>query len=254
MHRTDLTTRLDDRLRTTDFTDIDASANGHQVSGPEAVDHVAVAVDAARATIATAVDAGADLLLTHHGLVWDGLDRVTGRTYERLEPLFDGDCGLYVSHLPLDAHPELGNAAGLCDLLSVRDREPFGAMGGEHLGLAGTLAEPSTPADLAGTLEAGLDTGGRDVQVLDLGPDRIEDVAVLTGSGADWLDEAADAGVDAYITGEGKQALYHEAREAGVTVLLAGHYATETFGVRALGDLVAEWGVETTWIDHPTGL
>jgi putative NIF3 family GTP cyclohydrolase 1 type 2 len=90
--------------------------------------------------------------------------------------------------------------------------------------------------------------------VLDFGPSTIRDVAVVTGSGADWLEEAAAAEADALVTGEGKGKLYHQAREVGVTVFLAGHYATETFGVRALADLVAEWGLETTYVDCPTGL
>jgi putative NIF3 family GTP cyclohydrolase 1 type 2 len=90
--------------------------------------------------------------------------------------------------------------------------------------------------------------------VLDFGPEEIEDLAIVTGSGVDWLGEAADAGADVLVTGEGKQQVYHEAREAGVTVVLAGHYATETFGVERLADLVADWGVETTTLSHPTGL
>ena len=252
MDRDELVARLDDRLRTDAYADLDASANGLQVDGPAAVERVALAVDAARATAAEAVERDADLLLVHHGLVWGGLDRVTGRTHSRLAPLFDGDCGLYVSHLPLDGHATLGNAAGVCEVLSVADREPFGALGGETLGLQGRVDTQPVGA-LVDRLDAVLDPG-RGVHLLPFGPDDVERVAVLTGSGADWLDEAASAGVDLFVTGEGKQKLYHEAREAGVNVALAGHYATETFGVRAVGDLLAEWGVETTWIDHPTGL
>jgi dinuclear metal center YbgI/SA1388 family protein len=247
--------RLDRELRTDAYADLDASANGLQVGdGAATVERAAFAVDAARATAEAAADAGADVLVTHHGLVWGGLDRVTGRTYDRLEPLFAADMGLYVSHLPLDGHPDLGNAAGLADLLDLRDREPFGALGGEHVGIRGTAADPYALDDLTAVLDRDLDTGPGDVRVLDFGPDQIRDVAVLTGSGADWLDEAAAAGVDALVTGEGKGKVYHEAREAGLNVLLAGHYATETFGVRALEDLVAGWGVETTFLDHPTGL
>jgi dinuclear metal center YbgI/SA1388 family protein len=248
----DLVARLDDRLRTDAYADLDASANGLQVGGPDEVARVALAVDAARATAETAVERDADLLLVHHGLVWGGLDRVTGRTYGRLAPLFAGDCGLYVSHLPLDGHAELGNAAGVCDVLSVTDREPFGALGPETVGLRGRVA--ARPVDaLVDRLESALDRT-RGVQLLPFGPTEVERVAVVTGSGADWLDEASEAGVDLFVTGEGKQQLYHEAREAGVNVALAGHYATETFGVRAVGELLSGWGVETTWIDHPTGL
>ncbi len=244
--------RLDDRLRTDAYADLDASANGLQVDGPDEVERAALAVDAARATAETAVERGADLLVAHHGMVWDGLDRVTGRTHSRLAPLFAGDCALYVSHLPLDGHPELGNAAGVCDVLEADSREPFGSFGTETVGLRGRVDEQ--PVDtLVDRLESEL-APERGVYLLPFGPETVERVAVVTGSGADLLGEAVEAGAGLFVTGEGKQQVYHEAREAGVNVALAGHYATETFGVRAVGDLLAEWGVETTWIDHPTGL
>ncbi|ESS05461.1 MAG: hypothetical protein A07HB70_02505 [uncultured archaeon A07HB70] len=248
----DVVTRLDSRLRTDAYADLDASANGLQVDGPAAVDRAALAVDAAHATVETAVDRDADLLVTHHGLVWDGLDRVTGRTHSRLAPLFAGDCALYVSHLPLDGHAELGNAAGVCDVLEAEDREPFGALGAETIGLQGRVDDEPVDA-LVDRLSSAL-APERGVHLLPFGPETVERVAVVTGSGVDWLDEAAEAGADLFVTGEGKQYAYHEAREAEVNVALAGHYATETFGVRAVGALLAEWGVETTWIDHPTGL
>jgi dinuclear metal center YbgI/SA1388 family protein len=247
-----LVTRLDGRLRTDAYADLDASANGLQVDGPEEVTRVALAVDAARATAEAAADQDADLLLTHHGIVWGGLDRVTGRTYDRLAPLFDGNCGLYVSHLPLDGHEELGNAAGVCDVLGVTEREPFGTLGTETVGLRGQVSRQPVGAAVD-KLESVL-SPGRGVRLLSFGPEKVDDMAVITGSGADFLDEAATVDVDLFVTGEGKQQVYHEAREAGLNVALAGHYATETFGVRAVGALLTEWGVETTWIDHPTGL
>ncbi|MDG5777174.1 Nif3-like dinuclear metal center hexameric protein [Haloarculaceae archaeon H-GB2-1] len=247
--------RLDDRLATAEFADVDASANGLQVGPDEAsIDSVAFAVDAAAETIAEAADAGADLLVVHHGLSWGGFDRVTSRTYDRIAPLVENDVALYVSHLPLDGHQELGNAAGVADLLDLDDREPFGSMGPVHIGQAGRASEAFGRTELRETLTTQLDTGGEDVQVLDFGPERIEDVAIVTGSGVDWLDEAVEWGADALVTGEGKQKAYHEAREAGINVFLAGHYATETFGVRALESLVSEWDVETTYLDVPTGL
>jgi len=246
-----LSSRLDDRLRTDTFADLDASPNGLQVGPEEAgVERVAVAVDAAVATVEEALAWDADCLLVHHGLVWGGLDRVTGLEYDRIAPLVRGDCALYVSHLPLDAHPELGNAAGLADHLDLTDRDPFGELGPEHIGVRGRR-DPTAPEDLRESL-ADLDNDG--VQHLAFGPDRIEEVAVVTGSGADWLREAADAGVDALVTGEGKQQVYHEAREAGIHVYLAGHYATETFGVHALAETCESWGLTATFVDHPTGL
>jgi len=255
MRCSQLCERLDERLDTGAYADVDASANGLQVGPADAaVEHVAFAVDAAVATVERAAEAGADLLVTHHGLSWGGIDRVTGAHYRRIAPLVAHDVALYVSHLPLDGHQQLGNAAGLADVLGLAEREAFGELGGEHIGQRGTAPEPYTPGELRETLAATLDTGEGGVRVLDFGPSEISDIAVVTGSGADWLDEARAVGADALVTGEGKQQVYHEAREAGIHVVLAGHYATETFGVRALADLVGEWGPETTFVDHPTGL
>ena len=254
MDRADVIARYDEQLDTAAYADVDASANGLQVgSETGTVERVAFAVDAAEATIEAAVDAGADLLVTHHGLVWGGLDRVTGREYDRIAPLVENDVGLYVSHLPLDGHQSLGNAAGVADRLELEGREPFGELGPVHVGQRGRASRTYTVEELRETLD-GFDNGGRPTQVLDFGPDEISEIAVLTGSGADWLSEAEAVGADALVTGEGKQQAYHEAREAGVNVFLAGHYATETFGVRSLAALASEWGLETTYLDFPTGL
>ena len=255
MHAGDIASRLDEELDTGAYADVDASPNGLQV-GPadREVETVAVAVDAAVETIERASAAGADLLVTHHGIVWGSIERVTDSNYRRIAPLVENDLALYVAHLPLDGHQQLGNAAGLADLLDLVNRAPFGRMGGEYVGQRGRLAEATPLPDLVDRLEADLDTGGRAVQALGFGPETVEDVAIVTGSGVDWLGEAADAGADVLVTGEGKQQAYHEAREAGINVVLAGHYATETFGVEALGSVLEDWGLETTSIDCPTGL
>jgi len=254
MELREFASRFDEELRTEDFSELDASANGLQVA-PESgdIERVAFAVDGVLETAERAAETGADALVVHHGLSWGGIERVTGQSYRRIAPLVEHDIALYAAHLPLDAHPTLGNAAGVADVLGVENRDPFGELGPEHVGLRGDI-DATSALDVAAELEAELDTGGEDVQVLDFGPDEIESVAVLTGSGADWLDEAADAGVDALITGEGKGKLYHEAKEEGISVFLAGHYATETFGVRSLMGLAEEWGLETTFLDAPTGL
>jgi dinuclear metal center YbgI/SA1388 family protein len=256
MNLSELVARYDEELRTDAYAGVDASANGLQVGptdGEHEIDHVAVAVDAAATTIDEAAAAGADVLVTHHGLSWGGIERVTGRAYDRIAALVDAEMALYVSHLPLDGHQELGNAAGVADFLGLTDREPFAAMGGEPIGQHGRLTTPQSPAQLRDRLDE-LPQGGRETRLLPFGPDEVEHVAVVTGSGADFLDAAVDAGVDAFVTGEGKQQVYHQAREAGVNVLLAGHYATETFGVRSLAALAEDWGLETTYVEHPTGL
>ncbi|WP_049990964.1 Nif3-like dinuclear metal center hexameric protein [Natrinema salifodinae] len=257
MDLAEFTDRLDAELRHDDYADLDASENGLQVGPDRAeIDHVAFAVDGVRETVDRAVEAGADALVVHHGISWGGIDRVTGRTYDRIAPLIENDLALYVSHLPLDGHQDLGNAAGVADVLDLADRAPFGELGPEYIGQRGTATEPYAPDGLRDRLDSTLETGGQAARVLDFGPDEIEDVAIVTGSGADWLDEAVAADVDALVTGEGKQKVYHEAQEADINVVLAGHYATETFGVRSLQELVAEWDddLETTYIEVPTGL
>ena len=250
--------RLDDELDTAAYADVDASANGLQVGPDEGeVERVAFAVDAATATIKAAADAGADVLVVHHGLSWGGIERVTGRIHDRIAALVEHDLALYVSHLPLDGHQELGNAAGVADAVGLTDRDPFGEMGPVTIGTIGETASPRSAAAIRETLddfEGQLDGEASPTRVFDFGPDEIKRVAVVTGSGVDWLDEAVAADADALITGEGKQQAYHDAREAEVTVFLAGHYATETFGVRALQSLTDDWGVETTYVSHPTGL
>jgi len=246
--------RLDDELETDAYSDVDASANGLQVGPSDGeLGHAAFAVDAAEATIEAAADAGADVLVTHHGLSWGGIERVTDRQYRRIAPLIKNDIALYVSHLPLDGHQTLGNAAGIADLLGLDDPTPFGTMGPVTIGQQGRLVDPQSVDEIATQLESELE-GTESVQLFDFGPEMVETVGIVTGSGADWLDEAVDAGADLLITGEGKQQVYHQAREAGINVILSGHYATETFGVRSLQSLVEEWGLSTSYHSHPTGL
>lgn len=247
--------RLDDILDTEAFAEVDGSPNGLQVGDATAdITHVAFAVDAAQATIDEAVTIGADVLVTHHGLWWEGVNRLTGRTFDRVAGLIANEVALYVSHLPLDGHSELGNAAGLAELLDLRDTVPFARAGDVTLGRRGRLSRPRTLGDLADELADRLPGNVEGVQTLSFGPNEIETVAILTGSGVDWLDEAIEHDADLLLTGEGKQSVYHDAREADMNVMLAGHYATETFGVRSIQELTDGWGLDTTFIEHPTGL
>ncbi|QLC32870.1 Nif3-like dinuclear metal center hexameric protein [Halarchaeum sp. CBA1220] len=254
MRLSELVSRYDERLRTEDFADVDASANGLQVGPDEKhVEHVAFAVDAVAETAERAAEADADLLVTHHGLSWGGIERVTDRQYGRIAPLIENDVALYVSHLPLDGHPELGNAAGVADVLGLANTEGIGHVGAETIGLrgdAGALAR----SEVHERLEAELDHGGTGVRALEFGPETVSDVAVVTGAGADFLDEAVAAGVDTLVTGEPKGKTYHEAKEANVNVFCGTHYGTETFGVRSLMDLTERWGPDVTYLDVPTGL
>lgn len=255
MKRNTLVDRLDDMLETEAFADIDGSPNGLQVGATTGeVETVAFAVDAAQATIDRAAERGADMLVCHHGLWWKGTERLTDRTYDRVAKLVEADMGLYVSHLPLDGHQTYGNAAGVADILDLEERMPFGSLGGHMIGQRGSLETTMPLPNVVEALEAGLEGSVEPIRALAFGPTEIDEVAIVTGSGSDYVDEAVSAGADVLITGEGKHGAYHDARDTGLNVILAGHYATETTGVRSLESLAAEWGLDTVFIDHPTGL
>lgn len=246
-----LTEYLDGYLRIAEVPDYDAALNGLQVhSGRAEVRRVAVAVDAVQASIDAAVRGGADLLLVHHGLFWDGNRPVTARRYHRLKALFDADLPVYSAHLPLDVHPEVGNNAVLARALGIEVRGTFAEYRGWPLGTWGEL-EIRREA-LCARLDEVL--GGRVVMVPG-GPERVRRVGVITGGAGGSVPAAAAAGLDAFITGEGAHHNYFDAEEGGVNLLLGGHYATETFGVKALAAHLEErFGLETWFIDHPTGL
>ncbi|HKY59583.1 MAG TPA: Nif3-like dinuclear metal center hexameric protein [Gemmatimonadota bacterium] len=227
------------------------SLNGLQVEGAAEVERVALATDAALATFAMAQEAGAAFLIVHHGLFWGRVEPVVGPQRARIAALLGAGISLYAAHLPLDAHPGVGNNAVLARLLKVENLVPFGRWGGRTLGWRGLLRATTDRAGLAAGLEALLQARP---DVLPFGADEIRSVAIVSGAAADLVDEAAAAGVDAFVTGETSHVAWHRARELGMNVFFAGHYATETLGVRALGDhLAGEFGVETVFLDSPTG-
>jgi dinuclear metal center YbgI/SA1388 family protein len=208
-------------------------------------------VSAQRELIDRAIELGAQLLLVHHGLFWDF--KPTGLTpvlAERLRPLFVHGVGLAAYHLPLDAHPVVGNNAILCNELGCESHEAFGDFRGTPVGRAGTLPGDGVEA---GELFARVrEVTGREPIVQGDGPARIRRIGIVSGSAADALDEAVAAGLDAFLTGEPREHVMADAREAGIHFIAAGHYATETFGVRALGELLAErFGVEHEFVDIP---
>lgn len=241
---------LDALLGVEDFPDYRGALNGLQVAAPGPVRQVAVAVDAAEYTIRAAVQAGADLLLVHHGLFWGGAAPVTGRSYRRLSALIRGEVALYSAHLPLDAHPKVGNCAQLVRALGLEPEERFGAYEGRDIGFAVSLDEErdQLQARVAQVL-------GGPVQLLAGGPDRVERMGIVTGGGGSFIPAAAEAGLDTLLTGESSHHGYVDAREFGVNVLLGGHYRTETWGVKALGQAIeAEFGLPWQFLDHPSGL
>lgn len=227
--------------------------NGLQVEGPAEITKVVAAVDACEATILEAATRGADLLLVHHGLFWDGGLPVTGRRYRKLRALLEHGIALYSAHLPLDGHPEVGNAALLARAVGLSLAGRFGEFEGVPIGWWGTLDTPlDTEHVVARVSEA---VGGGPLHLVPGGPPLVERVGVVTGGAASCIGEAVAAGLDALVTGEGSHHHHLDAMEEGVHLILAGHYATETFGVRALAAHLGDrFGLEWEFVDLPTGL
>jgi dinuclear metal center YbgI/SA1388 family protein len=238
---------LDELLQPAAFQDL--GPNGLQVPGAREVTHVITGVSAQRELSERAAERRAQLVLVHHGLFWDF--QPTGLTpllAERLRPLFKHDINLAAYHLPLDAHATLGNNALLARALGCETHEPFGIYRGTAIGRAGRFRGDGLSAE---ELRARVrEATEREPLLLGAGPARIRTIGIVSGSAADTMHEAAAQGLDAFLTGEPREHIFAEACELGIHFVAAGHYATETFGVRALGDLLAErFGIEHTFVD-----
>ena len=230
----------------------DSSLNGLQVEGVDEVEKVALSVDAAQGTIDAAVEAGCQLLIVHHGLFWGPQVALTGMMGRRVRACFAAGMSVYAAHLPLDAHPEVGNNVLLARALGATVDGTFGMYNNLEIGVMATLDPPADPGGLAGRLAA---LGCEEPLIWSFGPDEIRRLAVVTGRGNSVLEDAVAAGADCFISGEPIHEAYHMARDHGIHCIFGGHYATETIGVRALGErLVEKFGIETVWIDHPTGI
>jgi dinuclear metal center YbgI/SA1388 family protein len=239
---------LDDLLDSPSFEDY--APNGLQVVGAEEVSVVATGVSAHLDLFRRAAEQGAQMVLCHHGMLWNKAPIVVdAQKRARLEALFAADMSLASYHLPLDAHPEVGNNALICAALGLEREQPFGTLGGRTLGFVGRAREPLPRAELVERCARAFD---RAPLAWEFGPDPVHTVGVISGGAASSLHEAADLGLDAFITGEPSEPAMADARERGITFIAGGHWATETFGVRRLGDLLAErFGVEHRFIAVP---
>lgn len=249
-------TELDSLLNTAGTPDYPQAINGIQVETQAEIVKVAAAVDVRERTIRSALDAGANLLLVHHGLFWAGLQPLRGPYYRRIHALLASGMGLYSSHLPLDAHPEIGNNVLLARELGLTPSAGFaryqtidiGVRGDADIATSELIARAGAVAHRwGGTVRSSPSDAARTTRRW----------AICTGAGAsaDTLREAAEHGIDTLIVGEGPHWTAVDADEMGIVVIYAGHYATETFGVRALADHVGRtFGIPTVFIDVPTGL
>jgi dinuclear metal center YbgI/SA1388 family protein len=247
---------LDATLRTSEIRDYPGALNGVQLDHRGPVRRCAVAVDASVQSIEGTIAAGANLLVVHHGLFWGGTQPLRGRMYERMRRLIEYDVAVYSSHLPLDLHPTLGNNALLARELGLAADAGFASFEGNPIGLTGT-SDIETSV-LGGRLESvARREGGHLVSVGVTAGRRTRRWALCTGAGAssETLREAATLGADTLIVGEGPHHTAVEAQELGIAVLYAGHYATETFGVRAIGqELERAFAIPWVFVAAPTGL
>jgi dinuclear metal center YbgI/SA1388 family protein len=222
-----------------------------QVEGRAEVRRIATGVSACDELFRRAIEFEADTVLVHHGLLWrsDGNAPITGLRFRRLRTLIRAELSLLAYHLPLDAHPTLGNNALAAQLLGLEQLEPFGRHEGAAIGLRGRFAAPITADALRRRVE---DVFGQPPLWFAEGPDPVSTLGLVSGAAQREFHQAIDLGLDAYLTGEASEWVQNVAREARVHYFAAGHHATERFGIRALGEhLARHFGVEATFVDVP---
>lgn len=250
MHLKEAVRFLDEWLRPDQFKDYPNALNGLQCENSGGLSRIAAAVDACEATIREAAGLGVDFLIVHHGLFWNGPGMWTGATYRKMRLLIEADMAIYSMHLPLDAHPEVGNNSLLAAALQLEDGEPFLATAGQPIGWR--FSTELNREVLRGRLESAV---GGAVHLAPGGPVVVKKLGIATGGAGSSIAQAAAEGVDTLITGEGPHWSFTAAEELGINLFYAGHYATETFGVKAVAARLAERsGLPWEFIDHPTGL
>lgn len=246
----DITSFLDRELRIRDISDYAGAVNGLQLECDRAIPRVVAAVDACLPVIEQAAADGPGLLIVHHGMFWQGAQPVTGAWFRKLKTAMNAGLAIYSSHLPLDLHPVWGNNVLLANALGIEDPVPFLEHKNQPMGLRGTWR--GTRDALAAALRTAV---GGEVLLCPGGPNEIRSVGLVTGGAGTEVARAAESGVDAFITGEAPHWAYPLAEECGINLLLGGHYATETFGVKAVAEAVStHFGIPFAYIDHPTGL
>lgn len=240
---------LDDYLRVEDIEDY--GMNGIQVDASSPIEKIAFAVDCRMDVITKAVQEDADLIVFHHGLIWEGLKRITESYYDMIKMLMDNECGLYMAHLPLDIHPEVGNNVELARMIDADVKGTFFEENGTEIAISAELDGEREVGSIADRLSERLDTKTIALQKNVM----VKNVGILTGKGGDALGEAKERGLDLFITGEREHRVYTKAVNIGMPLILAGHYATETLGIKALMEKIRQnYEYECMYISSKTPL
>ncbi|HEX3446586.1 MAG TPA: Nif3-like dinuclear metal center hexameric protein [Chthoniobacterales bacterium] len=237
-------------LEVAEIEDYPGAVNGLQLENRGTVSKIGAAVDASSRTIEMAISQRVDLLVIHHGIFWGGVSPVTGPVYRRLAKAMEADLAIYSAHLPLDFHPEIGNNVLLADALGLTPVSPFWFIKGRAQGYLSTAG-----LELSELVVRAERVLGRKIWYCPAGPSRARRIGIVTGGAGSHLVEVAAEGVDTFVTGEGPHHTFVLAEELGINLLYGGHYATETFGVKALAARLAEkFSLPWTFLDHPSEL
>lgn len=252
LKRTELAKYLDQLLEIAAWEAADSSLNGLQVEGCEEIGSVALAVDACEQTFEMCREAGCRMLIVHHGLFWGKPLPLTGAHRRRVKLLLDAGISLYAAHLPLDFHPVLGHNICIARSLGLDARGHLKQEKGMPVGTLARAKRPVPRDEFAALVNRKLDTRSL---LLPFGAEKIESLGLVSGHGSSLVDESLCESIDTFLTGQTSHTLYHQAREYGLNVIFAGHYATEVPGLRALaGNLSERFGMETRLLEVPTGL
>jgi dinuclear metal center YbgI/SA1388 family protein len=248
--RKKLVSFLDSELLLSEFNE-DESANGLQIEGRDDIKKVGIAVDACNYVFGKASENNIDFLFVHHGLIWGGIKAIRGVMKKRIKTLLSSDISLYACHLPLDRHPQYGNNAQILKLLSLRKSGEFGRYHGKNIGYWGKTRKEMSLSEFSSKIDRLLRTNSLTISF----GKKVRNVGVVSGGGWFAVHEAEKYGIDTILTGEPSHSAYTLAEEMKTNLVFAGHYATETTGVKAVGKMLQRrFGLKIEFIDHPTGL
>jgi dinuclear metal center YbgI/SA1388 family protein len=246
--RNTIVSLLDKTLKTSEISD--RSVNGLQVEGADKIMKIGLAVDACLEAYKLAQKKGCQMIIVHHGIIWEGIKSITGPLYKQIEFLVRNNINLYASHLPLDCHPTLGNNIQIAKALGLTNIQPFGTYRGIKIGFEGYLKTAASVKSISDLVKRKF---GGPVSSLPFGPQKIRRVAIVSGGGSSSIPEAIEKKIDLYITGESSHENHHAALEGNLNVIYGGHYHTEKAGVQAVGKFLSnKFGVETEFLDIPT--